>query len=288
MAPRLTQETSPTAREGLQAAPEHKFVTIKKLNQTLDEEAGKASPSLYLIFNSVTKADLNKIERARERGQTQRSLRLTTHYEALDLLIIKVPTSQHDVANEEFKWDFQDRITAMNLRPELRAYGTTKYQGRGVSKEADAAYRPFSARPPPPHGTDWPTLVIETGWSESLARLRVDAQLWLANSGGDVRTVVVLIAVCRTSRRIIIEKWEPVAVSSNRQITRSMPTATPTATPTTRVQHITIEANSVTGAPLILDFEKIFLRQPVPPQEHDLIFTQPDLSTWAEKVWGTG
>jgi len=41
---------------------------------------------------------------------------------------------------------------------------------------------------------------------------------------------------------------------------------------------------AITGAPLILEFEKLLLRAPVPP-EGDVVFTETDLSEFAGYWW---
>ena len=51
-----------------------------------------------------------------------------------------------------------------------------------------------------------------------------------------------------------------------------------------QIQEITLVQNTVTGAPLILEFEKIFLRPAVLP-ESDITFTTQELSTWAARIW---
>jgi hypothetical protein len=92
---------------------------------------------------------------------------------------------------------------------------------------------------------------------------------------------------------MIIEKWEsrPVLanppVPANRPATRSM-TAAGAQTPT-QIQTITIDSNSntVNGAPLTLEFRKIFLRQAIPPLEHDFTFTAQDISMFATYFWGS-
>jgi hypothetical protein len=79
-----------------------------------------------------------------------------------------------------------------------------------------------------------------------------------------------------------IEKWE-LGPRTGRQLTlRSTNPQIPT-----KIQEITIVPNTVAGAPpivngapLVLEFAKIFLRQPVPP-EGNLTITMQDLSTWA-------
>ena len=159
-----------------------------------------------------------------------------------------------------------------------------------MSKEGDSAFKPLSIRP---HKADWPTIVLESGWSESLTKLREDAHRWLEHSRGDVK-IVLLFSIGRTARTIIIEKWENRPVPANRPATRSItsaaapqtPTQTPTHTPT-QIQAITInsDSNTVPGAPLTLEFQKIFLRQAIPTLEHDFTFTAQDLRAFATHCW---
>src|SRR4051794_32051498 len=180
----------------------------------------------------------------------------------------------------------------MGLRWELSSLGATTFKTLRVSKEGDSAFKPLSMRP---RKADWPTIVLESGWSESLTRLRRDAHIWLENSGGDVK-IVLLFSIGRTVRTMMIEKWEnrpvptnppvpdnpPVpanpSVPANRPTTRSM-TRAAAQTPT-QIQAITINSNSntVNGAPLTLEFRKIFLRQAISLLEHDFTFTAQDLS----------
>jgi hypothetical protein len=151
-----------------------------------------------------------------------------------------------------------------------------------VSKGGDSAFKPRGVRS---RKTDWPTIVLESGWSESLTRLRRDARLWLEESRGDVK-IVLLFSIGRTARTMIIEKWENHPVPANRPATRPITRATTPQTPT-QIQAITIDSNSNTtnGAPLTLEFRKIFLRQAVPPLEHDFTFITQDLSEFVTDSW---
>src|SRR3954447_26939712 len=108
-----------------------------------------------------------------------------------------------------------------------------------------------------PRGTDWPTIVFESRWSEwseSLTRLRQDARIWLEDSGGNVK-IVLLCSIGRGARAgtMIIERWENRRAPANRPATRSITTATGPQTPT-QIQAIMIDSNSntVNGAPLTL------------------------------------
>jgi hypothetical protein len=47
--------------------------------------------------------------------------------------------------------------------------------------------------------------VFESGYSESLARLRIDARLWFHHSLGDIK-IVILISIDRVHKGLLIEK----------------------------------------------------------------------------------
>ena len=265
---------------GLEGVPVWIFKTIKGMQEAIDShkkkvEASEASP--YMIFRPVTTNDLLKIKRARENGKISRGVRLT-HYVDWEILILKVPTAKHEIAHRNFSDELKIGADGMGLRRELTNLGSTTFKTSRMSKEGDSAFKPRSMRP---LETDWPTIVIESGWSESLTRLKIDARRWLENSGGKVK-IVLLISIGRRARTMIIEKWENSPVPANRPLTRSNTTQIPT-----QIQVITIDSNTnvVNGAPLTLEFPKIFLRQAVPPQEHDFTFTRQDLEEFATDFW---
>ena len=278
-----TNTTMPTfskASEGLEGVPVWTFTTIKNMQEDISsygEKLGASEASPYLIFRRVTTDTLLKIESARENGKIDRGVRMT-HYVDWDILILKVPTTEHETAHRNFGKELIVRAAGMGLKREFSDVGASKFKVRRASKEGDTAFKPKSIRP---HKADWPAIVIEAGWSESLQKLRQDAHFWLEDSRGNVK-IVLLFSIGRRSRTMIIEKWENRPVPANRPVTRSMPTAV-----ATQIQAIAIDSNSntVNGAPLTLEFEKIFLRQAVPPLEHDFTFTAQDLSEYATDFW---
>ena len=277
-----TTTTMPTfskASEGLEGVPAWIFKTIKGMQEAINSyekelEASEASP--YMIFRPVTTKDLLKIERARENGKIDRGVRLT-HYVDWDILILKVPTAKHEAAHGTFSDQLFFEAALMGLRWELFRLNATTYKTPRMSKEGDSAFKPGSMRP---LETDWPTIIIESGRSESLTKLREDARRWLENSRGEVK-IVLLISIGRRARTMIIEKWENRPVPTNRPRTRSNTTQIPT-----QIQAITIDSNSNTvSAPLTLEFRKIFLRQAVPPLENDFTFTTQHLLAYATNFW---
>ncbi|KAF8463461.1 hypothetical protein BDZ91DRAFT_661202 [Kalaharituber pfeilii] len=167
----------------------------------------------------------------------------------------------------------------MRISPgDLISVGSSTFHGQSSSKEADTSFKPTCRS----KQTDWPTIVLESGYTEYLARLRSDARWWLANSAGDVKTVL-LISVQEDHQTLKLEQWvlaalaEPVcgrAARASIQMTA------------TKVKELTVAPTFVTGAPLILKFEDIFLRAPR-DGEGDFIFDEKELSTWRRDVWNS-
>jgi hypothetical protein len=253
------------------------------------------SDQQYLTFTDVSVDDLAKIDRAR--NSIGKGIRMT-HYTDIDLLIVKLPSAVHERAHGNLATDMIEKVVLMGMRArELDFVGASRFRGRRSSKEGDSAYRPHSSRP---NETDWPTIVIESGVSESLRLLRFDASWWLTESGSDVK-IVLIISIQRPQNaqsRIRIEKWQhapsrrllPLRTPNNNanNLIRQLPT---------KVQAITIVSNTVTGgplpitggpftitgAPLVLEFDKIFLRPAVLP-ETNITFSVQDLSAWAARL----
>jgi hypothetical protein len=89
--------------------------------------------------------------------------------------------------------------------------------------------------------------------------------------------IVVIISLQQQQSRIQIEKWELGHEGRQTRSTGNSPTPT-------KVHEITIDPDTISGAPLILEFQKIFLFSATPPQT-DFIFTEQELSSWAASIW---
>jgi hypothetical protein len=107
---------------------------------------------------------------------------------------------------------------------------------------------------------------------------------WLCRSRGDVR-IVLIISVNRTRPGIVIEQWEADRSASHdrynlRSVARIVPVKTTTITITRQGRQTT-----VVGAPLVIPFSDVLLRDPKPPRESDFVFEQAYLEHLAEIVW---
>lgn len=160
--------------------------------------------------------------------------------------------------------------------------------------EGDSAGGPKPAR----HGPNaWPTLIIEAGASQSRRELRNDMHWWFAASNHDVK-IVILIKFKQQQRQILLEKWEellpaipsrPGAMTTRASAAipaagaRLAPVLKQTITITQDIM-ITPPAYNVVGAPLVLSFELLFLRDPI-DEEADFVVTIADLRSFGESAW---
>ncbi|PYH74403.1 uncharacterized protein BO88DRAFT_439885 [Aspergillus vadensis CBS 113365] len=129
-------------------------------------------------------------------------------------------------------------------------------------KQPDACVFPPNRQPRGGKCDGWPSLVVETGVSESLTKLRRDATWWFQHSSGD------------TGSELRIEKWQ--LVPSGSPVTRhlieelrqhpglmpplgQLPAGVQTAF---CVQEVVITPQSIMGQPLVIPFRALFDQKP--------------------------
>lgn len=283
-------EDSPLA--GLMDPPTAPFLGIRQVQKLVashsDELQVGRTNNQYIVFLNVTNAQMSSI--SKQQGKIGKHIRMTHHTDTGDLIIKLMPSVDHEAAHLDLAELFQGLVTQMGISHanRLAAVGGTTYFGPGSSKQADTAYTPrFRPR------AGWPTIVFESGLSEGIARLRVDARWWLINSSGEVK-IALMISVKPAEGSLLIEKW-CLSPATNLPIARANPT--PNALVPTKMQEIHVTQNpanttqpgtaatyTVTGGPLVLEFQSLFLRTPVAP-EGDIIFNTALLSEWANLFW---
>ncbi|KAG0635654.1 hypothetical protein HOY80DRAFT_892692, partial [Tuber brumale] len=103
---------------------------------------------------------------------------------AVELLIIHLmPGDAHESTAIDLYLMLVEKISSIrgHFIRSIHCVGCTQFQVLGCrSKQGDAGLRPATRQ----RETDWPSLMIEVGYSESLPLLRCDTQWWLLNSGG--------------------------------------------------------------------------------------------------------
>lgn len=95
--------------------------------------------------------------------------------------------------------------------------------------------------------------------------------------------IVIIVSMSQSDSTLLIEKWENAPVGQASSSRRSVRISNrPTC-----MQQLTVDLVHVRGGPLVVEFEKMFLREPVLPHEGDIVLRDEDLLRWADLVWNT-
>jgi len=133
----------------------------------------------------------------------------------------------------------------------------------------------------------FPTVVIEEGSNQFI--LHREKDWWFSNSlppdqpEGDVK-IVVLVKVDRPAKSITIELWD----RHHPQLASQTVTITPHLEESLSVDESLDDSSWVVeGAPLVIPFERVFLRPPKQDQdgETDFVMAEPAFVTMARECW---
>ncbi|CAI7617748.1 unnamed protein product [Penicillium palitans] len=198
-------------------------------------------------------------------------------------LIKVVPRGEHEIATSQFTTVIHDELKTMGL----------------PRKEADNSYLPPSRYTRPIGNAGYPSLVIETGVSESLGRLRQDARKWFADSGGDVRIVILIHA---SENVVCFEQWQLAPSTAPRPLTKryidTLRAQTPNIPPLTGqpahlqqvycANQVDVTRNFVAGMPNVIDGAPMVLPfiviqdRPPGPGEWDIVVGQQEFDEIAD------
>lgn len=268
----------------------------------------------------VTQADLRDLDR--ERDVRERRVRfLYEPDQQSGRLVVTIPTGPHETVHGELKLDFLIEVYRMGLNDAWKQIGSTTFPVdlyttettsptfTGSICEADAGGGPWPDRS---FRGSWPTVVFEVGYTLSLDDLYRKRDFWFSRSHHDVK-IVLLIKIIPDSpdKRIRIEQWQerPRTATNPRPgvtLTRQASAAfDPVCVQTLQVawRHETIPYDQANDelqrdpssfhvmhdesrdGPLTLDFAQCFLREPVGPDEHDIVLTDESLQRCTMRVW---
>jgi hypothetical protein len=242
----------------------------KAVTDRLQALDGGDDTQLWIVFSDFDCSKLKYIDRLRYPTRLQ-----------LDgsKLIVKMVGPVHELMHGNLIQLILRDMLRMGLEP-IRDYvvlGSTRYQHRSNNsfKEPDSALAPITS-------SDWPSLVIEAGWAETLARLHIDAQWWLSAQvpPNNTTALVILVSFTKSQRTFRLEIYELVTVAS--VVTRSAPLGVRNLAQCTAVTTIDIRSTPpiITGAPFILPFAGIMRRPPIPP-ERNISISAVELELWA-------
>ncbi|KAL2753765.1 hypothetical protein ACRALDRAFT_1065025 [Sodiomyces alcalophilus JCM 7366] len=283
------------AAASLLPPPEFPYAGIKDLLEKLSNVEGDT-----VTFRGVSDKDFNQIYSAREK--LGRKFRLSLYTSESQLLLISIPTLKHERLHAQLNAHIERLLLKIQLEDELICTGKTDYRqldhagNRKAQGEGDASRKPISLRP---EEDDFPTLVIEAGYTQTWPSLRNKARWWFTASNFDVK-IILLIKMSLQSPDIDIEKWKAEKSTRPGMTTRAMaaqaqPVLSPVCVQTiaiTRAPGLSLNdprrfipsSYRVTSGLLRLEFEDLFLRDPR-PGEGDLILGTTELQSFAASVW---
>ncbi len=252
-----------------------------------------------LTVSNVPPHAVQDMDREREaRGRKVRFFYFAEH----KLLIVTIPTGPHEEMHAHLEGWFLAEVSRMGLFSSWRRTAARRFPeipSTGSSGEGDSGGQPLPARR---RKGAWPTLVFESGYSQTLQSLRMKMRFWFTRSGHEVRIVLLAKAFPGSrEKRILFEQWQERrrAPRSGATTTRNAHMVEAGCLQTTSVvwaletpyaeagEELRVDPASfnVSRGPLRLEFAHCFLREPIGPQEHDFVIPDSELQTCAVGVW---
>lgn len=210
-----------------------------------------------------------------------------------------IPTSAHDSTTDNLRDEIGSEVLRMGVPRNDRQWGQTTSNPGSVStksKQPDQCFYPGSRRPVFSQFQGYPTLVVETGVTESLLRLRSDALWWFANSQGDTRMILIM-SIRQATQTILMEVWQ-LAPPGTPRLTRNiidqfrsnspLPMPPMVRQPAVSqqaycIKELIITPTTIVGAPLILPFQAIF-DHPSMGNEQDIVLDTAALMSIARPL----
>ncbi|CAK7232859.1 hypothetical protein SCUCBS95973_008400 [Sporothrix curviconia] len=251
-----------------------------------------------LVVGHVSPDDFQALEA--ERDARGRKCRFFFLREA-EMVIVTIPTGPHEQLHISFTINLNRAMSRMGVENEWEWMAAEMYSASsGSAGEGDASGGPASVRTV----IDWPTLVIESGYTQTIQSLRAKARWWFAASGHRIK-VVLLVKMHLSQSSVQVEKWtepaptgRPGATTTRRSVQTGQAAWQPVRrqvlevlwTGATPIRAVPREDRAnpalyrVNGGPLTLGFAELFLRAPV-GGEHDFVLTDLELQHIAARAW---
>ncbi|PGH14117.1 hypothetical protein AJ79_03234 [Helicocarpus griseus UAMH5409] len=197
----------------------------------------------------------------------------------LHLLILRMRSRQNEVAATLFQGLMNDKAKESGVCRSLRLLGSSGVKTSSRQKEPDRSWIPPEL--PTERTTQWPTVFLEVGYSESKEKLKKDMEYWL-NASDDVR-MSISIDIEKGSGNILVSSWR-------RGIPTPLRTSSSNPAPQ-EIQSVKIERGPAGQQPTLtghdnitVPFRDLMLRDPQ-QEEKDFVITREDLLWMADKVW---
>ncbi|KAF7171093.1 hypothetical protein CNMCM5623_003549 [Aspergillus felis] len=273
----MAVNTDSFSRHALGLSPttsEYPYQGMQHFRDIIYKEAVESKHD-YVIFSNID--EHNFLQDFNE----SHSHSYTDFFPHLRILVARMPATEvHEEAHAELNNTLIIKLVNMNVRSQLRSLVGADVVTPTRTKKPDQSYKPVNL--PAGHSNIWPSLVIESAFSESQSKLANDARWWLNASGGELKTVIT-IAVQKKRKAITIDKWEAISRPTRGDPGKMVPEVVQKVTMTREGDDAPVH---ITGAPLVIGFEKLFLRSAEEQRgEGDVVIDHDDLTLIADLVW---
>lgn len=213
----MAVNTDSISRRALGVSPttsEYPYQGIQHCRDIVYKEAAE-SKHPYVIFSNIDEQTfLHDFD-------DEQSYLYSDFFPQLQVLLAKMPATQ---ATEGAHLGIHNtlimRLAAMNIRHQLRSLGRTDVMTPSRIKQPTQSYKPRQI--PASRSTQWPSVLIQSAYSEAESKLASDARWWLNASGGEVETVLT-ISVWKRSKGITFEKWDLISRPTRGDPERKVP-----------------------------------------------------------------
>ena len=189
-----------------------------------------------------------------------------------------MPSRDHEVTGIAIRGSIIEKIALIAGNSKVSELGTTTFQLRcGSERQGDQCIWPRSRYGP----SEWPTVMLEVGYSQTLASLQHDAVTWLDNSFGQIK-FVILAKIKRNPRSLRIQCWKicPTGHRRARQTRSEMPTCDQDFD----INYAGVVTSRNGSTQLTIPYNCIFDDIPT-PQPLDVVFTFAELSSMGQSIF---
>lgn len=208
---------------------------------------------------------------------------------SLKVLILKMPSHPNEEAAGKFEAMLATLADHMGVRRRISHLGSSRVDGEDRAKQADRSWMPVRTQ------GQFPSVVLEVGYTETAVKLETDIAWWVRQPGGRIK-MGITIDIKRGSHNIEIKSWilarpftkHDYIAASGRQVVNRETSLQP---PLRIAQKIVIKKGgngkepTIEGGSLIIPFESLLLCEPG-EGEDNCVFTEDILiHDIADFIW---
>lgn len=281
--------------------PQVHYSNIEEFVQDLERSYDNDSSMLFVY--GVSASVFNEVDERRENDNCK--YRFALFLPEAELLIVKFPSAPHEAMIPPLIARIETHFNGGRDDWPWFSCGATQYPGRSElagASQGDCGGGPEWARGGP---GQWPTLMIEVGWSQTLPTLRRIMKWWFSTSNHQVKIVLLISFERRPNQhggyeRAVIEKWIEIPPTMPSGVLTRARAASSTPTPTLQQRNvvtytgpditvenmddISLDDFRVTRDDMVLEFSTLMLREPQDASEGDLVLTAQFLKQCALKA----